>query len=75
MGGWRLGEGGPEPPLDSPLIKNQFTHMQYLHYVEPKLNELAHVLYGPRRDKTCLRGFRPSEFQTSHLSYSDKLEN
>ena len=27
--------------------------------------------YGPRRDKTCLRDFRQSEFQTSLLSYSD----
>ena len=27
--------------------------------------------YGPRREKTCLRGFRLSEFQTSLLSYSD----
>ena len=28
-----------------------------------------------RREKTCLRGFRQSEFQTSLLSYRDKLEN
>ena len=27
--------------------------------------------YGPRRGKTCLRGVRQSEFQTSLLSYSD----
>ena len=26
---------------------------------------------GPRRKKTCLRGFRKSEFQTSLLSYRD----
>ena len=26
---------------------------------------------GPRREKTCLRGFRQSEFQTSLLSYRD----
>ena len=30
---------------------------------------------GPRREKTCLRGLRPSETQTSLLSYRDKLEN
>ena len=30
---------------------------------------------GPRRDKTCLRGFRQSEFQTNPLSYIDYLEN
>ena len=28
-------------------------------------------LYGPRRDKTCLRRFRQSETQTSLLSYRD----
>ena len=27
--------------------------------------------YGPRRDKTCLRAFRESEFQTSLLRYRD----
>ena len=31
--------------------------------------------YGPRREKTCLRGFRQSEFQTSPISYRDSLEN
>ena len=29
---------------------------------------------GPRRDKTCLRGFRQSKFQTSLLSYRDLLK-
>ena len=28
-------------------------------------------LCGPRREKTCLRGFRQSEIQTSLLSYRD----
>ena len=32
-------------------------------------------LIGPRREKTCLRGFRQSEIQTSLLSYRDNLEN
>ena len=32
-------------------------------------------LYGPRHEKTCLRGFWQSEIQTSLLSYRDKLEN
>ena len=27
--------------------------------------------YGPGREKTCLRGFRQSEIQTSLLSYRD----
>ena len=31
--------------------------------------------YGPRRDKTCLRSFRQSEIQTSHLGYRDLLVN
>ena len=30
---------------------------------------------GPRREKTCLRGFRQSEIQTSLPSYRDALEN
>ena len=29
------------------------------------------VSFGPRREKTCLRGFRQSEIQTSLLSYRD----
>ena len=32
-------------------------------------------IIGPRRKKTCLRGFRQSEIQTSLLSYRDYLEN
>ena len=28
-------------------------------------------LFGPRHGKTCLRGFRQSETQTSFLSYRD----
>ena len=31
--------------------------------------------YGPRREKTCLRGFRKSDIQMSLLSYRDKLEH
>ena len=27
------------------------------------------LTFGPRRDKTCLRGFRQSEFETFLLSY------
>ena len=33
------------------------------------------ALSGPRRDKTCLRCYQRSEFQTSLLSYRDLLEN
>ena len=32
---------------------------------------VEHILIGPRREKTCLREFRQSEFQTSLLSYRD----
>ena len=33
--------------------------------------KIAQVSYGPRREKTCLWGFRQSEFQTGLLSYRD----
>ena len=33
------------------------------------------ILFGPRREKTCLRGFRHSEIQASLPSYRDALEN
>ena len=29
------------------------------------------ISYGPHCEKTCLRGFRKSEFQTSLLNYRD----
>ena len=32
---------------------------------------MAAKSYGPEREKTCLRGFGQSEFQTSLLSYRD----
>ena len=32
---------------------------------------ILHVQIGPRREKTCLCGFRQSEFQTNLFSYSD----
>ena len=33
------------------------------------------ILYGPRRKKTCLRGIRQSEIQTSMLRYINLLES
>ena len=39
-----------------------------------KPHVIAHLYsgkYGPRRDKTCLRGVRQSEFQNSLHSYRD----
>ena len=38
-------------------------------------NEEVVFQFGPGREKTCLRGFRQSEFQTSFLSYRDYLES
>ena len=35
------------------------------------LQHSQQLTYGPRREKTCLRGFRKSETQTSLLSYRD----
>ena len=40
-----------------------------------QLTESTEVINGPRRDKTCLWGFRQSGIQTSLLSYRDLLEN
>ena len=32
---------------------------------------VSNTAIGPRRNKTCLRGFRQCEFQTGLLSYTD----
>ena len=45
----------------------------YIVCFRRKKSDIASV-FGPRRDKTCLRGFRQSEIQTSLLSYRDQLE-
>ena len=39
------------------------------------MSETVVNLSGPRREKTCLRGFRQSKIQTSLPSYIDNLEN
>ena len=56
--------------------KNQQKTKRMKNY--PVDNELKYIFatdtitrLGPRRDKTCLRGFRQSEIQTSLLSYRD----
>ena len=48
-----------------------------IHMVQPIIAHeiLVLITYGPRREKTCLQGFRKREFQTSLLSYTDWLEN
>ena len=38
---------------------------------EPKVHHKVSLLLGPRREKTCLRGFRQSRTQTSLVSYRD----
>ena len=35
------------------------------------LHELQNVLFGPRRDQTCIQGFQQSETKTNLLSYRD----
>ena len=37
----------------------------------PTTIDFKQEIYGPRREKTCLRGFRQSEFQTGLISYRD----
>ena len=49
-----------------PLI--HFSLHQYLKCILRGIN-------GPRRDKTCLRGFRQSDTQTSPLNHRDYLED
>ena len=41
----------------------------------PLLYTYRELIYGPRGEKTCLRGVRQSEFQISLLNYRDLLEN
>ena len=47
---------------------------EYGFKLENTLNEpqvIYMTLYGPSREKTCLRGFEQSEAQTSLLNYRD----
>ena len=41
------------------------------HAIKPYFLRFYSVLFEPRCEKTCLRGFRQSEIQTSWLSYRD----
>ena len=38
-------------------------------YHTEQLSCIVKIIIGPRRDKTCLRGFQESQIQTSLLSY------
>ena len=42
---------------------------------DPDPHQSSVRINGPHRDKTCLRSFWKSKFQTSLLSYTDWLEN
>ena len=57
-----------------PIRNVCITHNHFFTEI-PVLEEHWIELNGPRREKTCLRGVRQSEFQTSLFSYRDKLEN
>ena len=51
---------------------NKQTNKQNLHVVLTVYSISIYcvlILNGPRREKTCLRGFRQTEIQTSLLSY------
>ena len=50
-------------------VKFQVKQLKLNHVHKVALNK--NPLYGPRLDKTCLRGFGKSETPTSLLSYRD----
>ena len=66
--------------LTMPLLCSESLHfgeklttcwgLLYIVCFRRKNSDIASVV-GPRRDKTCLRGFRQREIQTSLLSYRD----
>ena len=59
--------------LNSGLILKTFTHL--VIYLQTDKIKKVSKKYGPYGDKTCFRGFRESEVQTSLHSYKDNLEN
>ena len=62
--------------LRYPMIRYSVcSPIQYLCYLVNSDIQCAQILIGPRREKTCLRGFNQSEFQTGLLSHKDYLEN
>ena len=50
-------------------------YLSHLRVCDKHRNVVCRPIYGTRPDKTCLRGFRHNEPQTSLLSYRDYLEN
>ena len=59
--------------IDFATSGNPVEVMPWLSRLFPSL--IKPIQNGPRREKTCLRGFRHSEIQTSLPSYRDALEN
>ena len=59
------------------LLGKTQTKTKYMIYAPSPtgMDKCACSIIGPRREKTCLQGFRQSEIQTSLLSYKDYLEN
>ena len=66
--------GGNLLRLDSEEKQHALTHYQTSDPTWQQ-HRYVHSIIGPRREKTCLRGFRQSELQTSLLSYTVYLEN
>ena len=52
------------------FICNLTSILQYKNIMVQDLT-VSNRLYGPRRDKTCLQGYRQNETQASLLSYKD----
>ena len=65
----------PQDHLLSSLDKPHDGNQLFSGQIFPILTLMIDSLYGPRREKTCLRGLHQSKIQTSLLSYRDNLEN
>ena len=61
-------------PRISTALGQKLQVLQIIIFKTKTIRELV-IRYGPRREKTCLRGLRQSETQTSLCSYRDYLEN
>ena len=54
------------------MKKNDWLHTwKFSGYWNPEIVISGHLSYGPRHEKTCLRGFRQSQTKISLHSYSD----
>ena len=57
--------------LDPRMSSNTLIDKMLVHTCHNGRVILQYVPFGPRRDKTCLRGSRQNDIQTSLLSYRD----